>query len=197
MRARLALMSSGQKVALREVKLANKPANMLEASPKGTVPVLVLVDGGVVDESLDVMHWALSITDPDHWLAGDASKRDALIQRCDEHFKHHLDRTKYHTRYEGADPDHHRSEAMVFIHALEEQLTDAPYLFGERITLADAAILPFIRQFANIDRATFDAAPCPHVQKWLEKFLTSDLFQSIMSKYAPWVEGDDPLVFGA
>jgi len=194
MRARMALVVSGQVCQLREVVLRDKPPSMLEYSPKGTVPVLVLADGTVIDESLDVMHWALNKSDPEGWLAPESGSMDeveALIERNDEDFKTHLDRYKYATRYEGADPLEHRTQAERFLAELEGLLGNQDYLFGNQIGFADIAIGPFIRQFANADKAWFDATPYPRVQRWLEAFVSSERFVEVMKKYTQWQEGDE------
>jgi len=176
MRARLALRLGGQVVELREVELKNRPQALYEISPKGTVPVLQLVDGTVLEESLEVMKWALGcITTPE---------MDALIQRCDQEFKHNLDRYKYSTRYEDADPEIHRAAASEFLNELERLLE--PNLFGEQLSLADLAILPFVRQFAFADRKWFDAQPWPQLIAWLDNFIHGELFLSIMDKNQPW-----------
>ena len=193
-RARLALQASGQVCELREVVLRDKPPSMLEYSPKGTVPVLVLPGGQVIDESLDVMNWALQQSDPEGWLAPsqtDADEVDALIAWNDGDFKHHLDRYKYSTRYEGADASEHRDEAERFLDALNARLSGQAYLFGANISLADAALLPFIRQFANADRKWFDALGYPDLQRWLGDFLDSQAFLDAMQKYPQWHAGNE------
>lgn len=193
MRARLALQSSGQTCRLREIVLRDKPAHMTEISPKATVPVLQLKDGTVLEESLDVMLWALDQNDPENWLSPEVGDRDemlTLIHRCEDEFKGHLDRYKYATRYEGADPIEHRSEAETYLAELEQRLEASPYLFGSRPALADFAIAPFIRQFANTDREWFDKTPYSHLQNWLDAFLSSDRFTRIMEKHKPWKDGD-------
>lgn len=198
MRARLAITASRQAVKLREVVLREKPAHMLEISPKGTVPVLMLPDGTVVEESRDIMDWALACADPDGWLRptnGTLEDMIALIERCDTDFKHHLDRYKYHTRYENADPVYHRTEAERFLQLLEARLTDQEFLFGDRFSLADAAIAPFIRQFANASRDWFPNSGYGHVQRWLDAFLESDTFKSIMPKFPQWHDGDAEIDF--
>ena len=186
MRGRLALAISGVALEHREILLRDKPAAMLEASPKGTVPVVVLPDGRVIDESLDVMLWALEQNDPDEWLEpGDAMM--ALIKRSDGPFKHDLDRYKYGTsRYEGADPMAHRADGLAFLETLDERLALTPQLFGERMCLADAAIFPFVRQFANTDRDWFDAQDLPNLQAWLTAHLASPLFARVMAKHELW-----------
>ncbi|QFT78310.1 glutaredoxin 2 [Erythrobacter sp. THAF29] len=204
MRARMALWVAGITVELREVKLADKPPELIEVSPKATVPVLVLADGTVIDESIAVMRWALSQSDPEGWLAGDdALSVLALIERNDGPFKHHLDRYKYPTRYpEETDGDedalrlHHRSQGLAILEELDARLTGQNQLWGSTRTLADIAIFPFVRQFANTDRAWFDAQGLPHLQRWLEGHIASDLFLSVMPKFAPWKAGDEPILFG-
>lgn len=191
MRARLALAVSGTEVELREVKLSAKPAAMLAASPKGTVPVLVLPDGRVIDESLDVMRWALGQADPQGWLAGDDPD---LIARNDGPFKHDLDRYKYPERH-GSDALAHRAAGLAFLGDLEARLAKAPQLGGARMGLADAAIIPFVRQFAAVERGWFDAQPLPRLQGWLAAHLASPLFAAIMLRLPPWHEGDPPMRF--
>jgi glutathione S-transferase len=178
MRARIALSVSGIGHEIREVKLRDKPAEMLAASPKGTVPVLVLPDGTVIDESLDVMRWALGRSDPERWLDGDDA---ALIAVNDGAFKHHLDRYKYPERH-GSNADEHRGQASAILGNLEKRLAGQPYLCGDRRSLTDAAIFPFVRQFAAVDRDWFDAQPLPDVQRWLAEQLASPLFLRVMER---------------
>lgn len=182
MRARMALTVSGTDHELREVLLRNKPQAMLEASPKGTVPVLVLQDGSVIDESIEVMHWALRSKDPQGWLNG--ADYD-LIATFDGAFKHHLDRYKYSSRH-GTVPEEHRSACLQILTELNERLAQAPYLHGQSPTLTDAAIMPFIRQFAATDRDWFDSQPIPKVRRWLDRMISSNLFVKIMVKHKPW-----------
>ena len=192
MRARLALWVSGTVCELREVKLANKPDAMLEASPKGTVPVLVLSDGTVIDESLDIMRWALARSDPEGWLEGDD---EGLLALMDGPFKHHLDRYKYPDRH-NSDPVEHRGAGLSILRDLDVRLSRQGQFCGDARTLADMASFPFIRQFANTDRKWFDAQPLPDLQSWLDGHLASDIFFAIMPKFAPWAPGDDVTLFG-
>lgn len=199
MRARLALRSSGRSVELREVVLRDKAPAFLEASPSATVPTLVQGDGDVIDESLDIMLWALDGNDPEGWLAPETGSREAmlaLIEDMDGPFKQSLDRYKYGTRYPGGDPLEERAKAARILHGLEEQFQSGGFLFGGRVSLADMAILPFIRQFANVDRAWFDAQDWPSVRAWLKGFETSERFAAIMDKYPGWQAGDAVTVFG-
>lgn len=191
MRARLALAIGGTACVLREVKLAAKPAAMLEASPKGTVPVLVLPDGRVIDESIDIMRWSLGESDPEGWLTRDDA---SLIAANDGPFKHDLDRYKYPDRHD-SDALAHRESAMGFLRELDVRLGANGQLCGTRRGMADAAIFPFVRQFAAVDRDWFDTLPLTHLHGWLSGHLASPLFHAIMVRHAPWAEGDDPVRF--
>ena len=182
----MALIGSGIAVELREVVLRDKPSAMLAASPKGTVPVLVLPDGRVIDESLDVMRWALAQADPLDWLACDDA---ALIAACDATFKHHLDRYKYPDRHE-SDPAEHRDAGLAWLGVLARRLAGQGHLCGEAVGLADIAIFPFVRQFAATDGTWFDAQPIPEVRGWLAEHVASDLFARAMLRVPPWREGD-------
>ncbi|WP_336985739.1 glutathione S-transferase [Altererythrobacter aquiaggeris] len=191
MRARLALAVSGQICELREVKLANKPSEMIEASAKATVPVLVLPDGDVKDESLDIMYWALNRCDPGGWLTRDLPE---LVETNDGPFKHHLDRYKYAPRHDN-DPIAHRSACLGLLRPLDTRLAATPHLAGDAMGIVDAAIMPFVRQFAFTDRDWFDSAPIPAVRRWLDHHISSQLFRSIMEKRVPWVAGGPVSVF--
>ena len=200
MRARMALSKAEIACRLREVVLRDKPAEMLTASPKGTVPVIVQSDGTVIEESLDVMNWALAQHDPDRWLEPDIGTREdmnALIAIFDGPFKRALDRYKYPNRYssENIVREDQRRIGAQHLADLDTRLATQTYLFGERVSLADIAIFPFVRQFANTDRAWFDAQPLPHLQRWLETHLTSLLFTGIMAKYPQWKTGDPEIAF--
>ena len=192
MRGRMALDAAEISVEHREILLKDKPAEMLDASPKGTVPVVVLPDGHVIEESLDVMLWALDQNDPENWLtppSGDRTEMEALIAANDGPFKHHLDRYKYATRYEGAVSSEHRAAASEHLEGLEDRLSRSSQLFGDAPCLADIALFPFVRQFANTDRDWFDAQPWPNLQRWLDGHLTSDRFARIMQKHDLFVSG--------
>ncbi len=190
MRLRLALAASGLHVELREVVLRDKPAEFLAVSPSATVPCLI-TDEGVIDESLDAMKWVLGQNDPEAWLDMPGEGHD-WIARADGEFKDALDRTKYATRYPGTDPAEQRQIAHAFLQDLESRLED--WIF-DKPTLADYAILPFVRQFAFIDKAWFDAQPWPKLHAWLERFLTSDDFADIMQKYPQWKSGEQGVRF--
>ncbi|HRE18545.1 MAG TPA: glutathione S-transferase [Rhodocyclaceae bacterium] len=195
MRARLAIAASGQAVELREVVLKAKPVELLTASPKGTVPVLIEADGKVIEESLEIMRWALEKHDPEGWLAPDQGAMLALIAECDGGFKHHLDRYKYPERFAGAVAVEHREAAGVFLLGLNQRLQLSAYLFGEHPTLADMAVAPFVRQFAQIDAVWFATQPWPRLRQWLERLVASPRFTAIMDKYAPWQSGTPGIRF--
>lgn len=190
MRARLALWAADCRVELREVVLRDKPQAFLDVSPSGTVPCLTHADG-IIDESIDIMRWALSANDPLGWLDM-PPEGDALIARCDGPFKHALDRTKYSTRYPNEDASAHRTDACTFLSELDAML--GPWLF-DRPTLADYAIAPFVRQFAFIDKPWFDAQPWPDLQRWLDAFLRENAFAVTMQKFPQWQAGDPPAFF--
>ncbi|MFY0637309.1 glutathione S-transferase [Maricaulis maris] len=189
MRARLSLHAAGIAVEHREILLRDKPPAMLEASPKGTIPVLVLEDQ-VIDESLDIMLWALRQHDPEGWLR---EERDALklAAACDARFKPHLDRYKYATRYADTDPQEHRAAAAEFVTDLEDRLSHSPALGGAQAGLADYAIFPFIRQYAHTDRDWFAAQNWPSVQAWLDTHLNTVRFAEIMRKHPLWTSDAD------
>ncbi len=199
MRARVAVLSSGSAVELREIVLRDKAPEFLAASPSATVPCLVTGEGDVIDESLDIMLWALRRHDPESWLAPEAASMEdmqALIGRIDGPFKRHLDRYKYDTRYEDADREDERAEASRYLFDLNGRLSGSPWLFGSRASLADFAILPFVRQFANTDRTWFEAQDWPSLLRWLSAFEASDRFAAIMPKVSRWQAGAEPVVFG-
>lgn len=190
MRARMALLQAGQAVELREIVLRDKPQAFLDTSPSASVPCLV-TDEGVLDESLDVMKWALARRDPAGWLDMPDAGWD-WIARADGPFKSALDRTKYAPRYPGVDPVAQRALASGFLAELDAEIEE--WMFG-RETLADHAILPFVRQFAFIDKPWFDAQPWPSLQAWLARYLASKAFGAIMPKHAKWVEGEPGVAF--
>jgi len=190
MRARLAILSAGLAVELREVVLRDKPAAFLAASPSATVPCLVTADC-VIDESLDVMTWALQQRDPEGWLRMPEAGFE-WIARADGPFKAALDRTKYANRYPGVDPSSQRDIAAGFLGDLDRTICE--WIFDQP-TLADYAILPFVRQFAFIDKDWFAAQPWPDLQDWLTRFLESDRFAHIMEKYPQWRPDEPPVGF--
>ena len=193
MRARLALALGGVAYELREITLKNKPPEMLASSPKGTVPVLLLGSGQVIDESLDIMRWALAASDPDGWLSQDAlTDMLSLITGNDGVFKHALDRYKYPNRYPLESLGNVKAFALMqrlvaaqWLQTLEPRLGQG-WLFGSRASLADMAMLPFVRQFAHTDAIWFAAQPWPCLQAWLIRFEASTLFANVMNKHKPW-----------
>ncbi|MEJ8809616.1 glutathione S-transferase [Variovorax ureilyticus] len=202
MRARMAIAASGQHCELREVVLRDKPAELLAASPKGTVPVLVDPHGIVIDQSLDIMLWALRSNDPEGWLRPAHGTLDgmlALVAECDGTFKRHLDGYKYPDRQPEAlrDAALHRAEGAVFLKALDVRLQSFRCLFGDKPALADIAIAPFVRQFAQVDATWFDAQPWSRLHEWLSARLKAPVFAQVMDKYAPWRAGRPGIRFPA
>ena len=192
MRARAALIAGGIAVELREVVLRDKPAAMLAASPKDSVPVLVLPDGRVIDESWDIMLWALRQHDPQDWLGvGERHMQTALplVLENDTSFKRALDRYKYPERFPEHPQDFYRAQGEEFLQRLESRLSVTPYLLGEKMSIADAALLPFVRQFAAVDADWFASAPYPALRASLEKFTSSELFAKVMQKFPVWQPG--------
>ena len=197
MRVRMALQLAGIKCELREVRLNNKPDHMLEISPKGTVPVLVLGDK-VIDESNDIINWVLN----DHKifqvnLSDEQSNlTNNLIKLFDEKFKFHLDRYKYATRYENSDVELHRSKCLEMLVNLEKIVHDGNWIFGENINKLDISILPFIRQFRIADPTWFDSQEdIKKLQNVLNNFLESNLFKDIMYVYDVWKKDSEPVFF--
>jgi glutathione S-transferase len=183
MRARMALSSAEIAVEIREISLREKPAHMLQMSPKGTVPILVLEDGRVIEQSLDIMLWALQQHDPDGWLQPDSMKWQQLIEVNDGTFKRALDRYKYPQRFPEQPQTLYRAQGEVFLQQLEGVLQAQTYLLGQRASVADVAIFPFIRQFAAVDAAWFHQSSYVELARWLNDWAGSDLFASIMQKY--------------
>lgn len=208
MRARLALVAAGVKVEIRELVLRAKPAHMLNISPKGTVPVLWLQDGTVIDESLDVMRWAVSQKFPSDWLVLNAAQQqqcDEWIVLLDGEFKRNLDRYKYPHRYHvntdtetyTCNPLEHRAVCETILAQWNDVLErNGPFLFGDKPSFADYAILPFVRQFRIANEAWFDSSNGLNALKaWLGDFLVSNLLEQAMPKLKPWQPGDTPLTF--
>lgn len=192
MRARLAIAVSGQTCELREVVLRDKPAQLLRASPKATVPVLIDSDGRVIDESLDIMLWALERNDPKAWLTPEKHSLDeafALIRYSDGPFKQNLDRYKYPVRYGLPDGVAARDAELDWLAGLNSRLRIDGFLLGTRACLADMAIAPFVRQFAMTDQTWFFEQPWPALHAWLQQFTDGSLFVQIMPKFEPWQEG--------
>ena len=196
MRARLGILFAELSVELREITLKNKPEQMLAISPKGTVPVLQLADGTIIEESVEIMTWALEQSDPQGLLDENAlPQADALIVQNDSEFKQWLDRYKYADRYMEMTQIEYRQQGEVFLQDLEALLTENTYLLGNRMTIADIGIMPFVRQFAHVDREVFYGLPYPKLQQWLQHWLDHPLFLQAMTKFAPWQEGDEVVIF--
>ncbi len=196
MRARLGLLFADRQVVLREIVLKNKPTQLLAISPKGTVPVLQLSDGTVIEESREIMIWALEQNDPQTLLDVEIlEKATALIDKNDTEFKHWLDRYKYADRHLEMTQTEYRQKGEEFLQILEALLVKNTYLLGGRASIADIGIMPFVRQFAHVDRDIFYSLPYPNVQQWLQYWLEQPLFVTAMTKYQTWQEEDDPVIF--
>ncbi len=183
MRARMALWAAQIQVEVREISLREKPAHLLQISPKGTVPVLQLPDGTVLEQSLDIMQWALMQNDPQGWLNADRDAVQHLIAINDGDFKKALDRYKYPERYPEHSPAFYREQGEQFLQVLETALQQHRFLVSDTASMADVAIFPFIRQFAAVDAAWFAASAYPGLRIWLESWLGSPLFAEIMQKF--------------
>lgn len=196
MRARLGILFAELQVELREITLKNKPSQMLAISPKGTVPVLQLVDGTVIEESREIMIWALEQQDPQGLLDAEVLQQaNALIDKNDNEFKYWLDRYKYADRHTDMTQTEYRQKGEIFLQVLEELLTKNPYLLGETVTIADIGIMPFVRQFAHVDRDIFYSLPYPNLQRWLQDWLQHPFFLQTMTKFQPWQDGDEAVIF--
>ena len=181
----MAITSAGIPVEIREVELRHKPEHMLTISPKGTVPVLQLTNGAVIEESLDIMRWALAQHVPERWQLF-SNEADRLTKWNDGDFKYYLDRYKYADRYPDFSQGHYREQAEVFLTELETRLVNSRYLCGNDFSLADAAIFPFVRQFAGVDRNRFKASVFRALNNWLEAILATELFSWVMTNQQPW-----------
>jgi glutathione S-transferase len=197
MRARMALYIANLKCEHREVLLKEKPESMLLLSEKGTVPVLLTPDKKVIEQSTDVMHWALQQNDPDNWLDEDAAQSQFLIDYNDNEFKHFLDRYKYHVGYPEHPAEYYRENAESFLKVIEKKLAENSNiaLLGGRISFADIAIFPFVRQFARVDLDWFQSTPYKAVISWLNRLEESDLFKNCMRKYVQWSPDHEPVYF--
>jgi len=185
-RARMAIAYASINLEVREVSLANKPPEMTHISPKGTVPVLQL-DNRIIDESIEVMAWALEQSDPDNWLALDLEQQQqTLIEENDNSFKAWLDKYKYWDRFPEQSQQAYRGQAENFISKLDKNLNEQRYLLGNKICVADMAIFPFIRQFAFVDKDWFDQTNYLGLQRWLGEILDSPLFTQVMKKHSVW-----------
>ncbi|BAJ02560.1 glutathione S-transferase domain protein [Shewanella violacea DSS12] len=200
MRARLGILLSGTSVSLREIILKYKPEPMLAASPKGTVPVLILSDGRILEESLDIMHWALGQNDPHNLLlVGHTHLQEqakTLIASNDTDFKPWLDKYKYADRFPENTQEYYRQQGEKFIAQLECLLSQHEQILSDEPSIADYAIFPFIRQFSGVDKTWFNQAPYPNLQLWLAGHVEGASFTSIMKKYPTWLETSEEFIFG-
>jgi glutathione S-transferase len=211
MRARIAIFKAKQTVLLRDLVLTNKPDEMLVVSPKGTVPVVVLVDGTVIEESLEVMLWALHETDPDNLLHSQVDKTNkeidknsadvlpamiSLIYEFDHGFKGCLEQYRCAKRYKEDNLLEHRAACQRYVQNLEERLTQHLFLMSDNESLVDIALLPFIRQFARVERQWYLQAPYPKVREWLNNYLQSKMFSKVMAKYPLWLDSNEDVLFG-
>lgn len=188
MRARMALKYAGVAIEIREISLRDKPAHLLQVSPKGTVPVLVLPDGTVLEQSLDIMHWALQQCDTDGWLLADSHETQQFITENDTSFKQALDSYKYAIRFPEQSIEDYRLQGEVFLTKLEQRLAQTSFLMGEQVGLADIAIFPFIRQFSAVDADWFASAPYTQLKVWLNLMVASELFNCIMEKHPVYLD---------
>ncbi|NRA53829.1 MAG: glutathione S-transferase [Gammaproteobacteria bacterium] len=195
MRARMGLLLMQRQVELREVVLKDKPESLLSYSPKGTVPVLVLPNGQVIEQSLEIIDWAVATNDTP--LKPPSSIEAQLIATNDNEFKSALDRYKYYDRFPEHNQQYYRDQGLVFLSQLEQQLSGQLYLYGDEISYSDIAIFPFVRQFAHVDLAWFEQVDYPQLKRWLSSLLTSQHFMTTMTKFKQW-QPDSPVVsFGA
>ena len=191
MRARMALSYAGIQVEIREIALREKPAHMLAVSPKGTVPVLVLASNEVLEQSLDIMDWALQQSDVDEWIIQDQAGQKLtadLIATNDGAFKKSLDKYKYAIRFPENPPEIYRAQGEEFLQRLEMLLQQNTYLCRNTISKADVAIFPFVRQFSMVDENWFESADYPSLKAWLNGLLNSQLFLGVMQKYPVWAD---------
>ncbi len=193
MRARIALRYSKISYIHREIKLSNRPKELYDISSKGTVPVLLNIDGNVIDESMDIMYFALNYKDPKNWFKTNINKQNKLIKRNDSQFKKSLDKYKYHVRFKENTYEFYQDSMAKFLREYDFVLKNQKYLINEKISLADIALFPFIRQCAHVDLNWFQNN-FKNLSAWLEDFKTSDLFSSIMIKYEIWYSGDKSLI---
>lgn len=199
MRARLALLLSGLSIEIREISLKNKPSDMLSVSPKGTVPVLLLADGSVIDESWDIMRWSLSNHCEVDWASANDENimrtTQSLVDENDNIFKPQLDRYKYAVGYPEFPMEHYRSQGENFLALLNDQLAAQPYLASRHLSMADLAIAPFIRQFAHVDKNWFYQTPYINLHHWLDSIVNSEPFLTVMEKFPLWEPKADPVIF--
>ena len=196
MRARLALQTSGISVEIREIKLQNKPEDFLQSSPKGTVPVLILNSREILDESLDIIRWALKISDPKNWMAEGQLNQieiNKILTTLEHDFKQNLDKYKYPNRYTNVNKNLYRDKNLKFLNDLNDLLKKNKALNCSHLSIIDYAIFPFIRQFRNVDEHWFDSLDLAFLKKWLYQIIDSKQFSSIMKKYKLWEPNQIPV----
>ena len=193
MRARIALRYSKISYIHREIKLSNRPKELYDISSKGTVPVLLNIDGNVIDESMDIMYFALNYRDPENWLKTNINKQNKLIKKNDGQFKKSLDNYKYHVRFKENTYEFYQNVISKFLREYDFILKNQKYLINENISLSDIAIFPFIRQCAHVDLVWFNKN-FVYLSKWLEEFKNSDLFLLIMKKYEEWIPNNKKII---
>lgn len=203
MRARLAILLAGQSVQLRAISMKEKPAEMLAVSPKGTVPVLLFDDGKIIEESLDIMLWALNLNDPNDLLRKNNNGQEraldemlAIIKENDQEFKPNLERYKQAKRFHWHNEEECRLVCEPFVQRLEQRLTQQPFLMGDTPSLLDYAMIPFIRQFSRVNRQLYLNGPYQNLQRWLSAYMQSQLFSQAMVKYPLWLETKEVCLFG-
>ena len=192
----MALKYAGLNVELREVDLSDMPEEALRVSSNATVPLLVLDDGSYMDESWDIVKWALEQSDPDFWLGREKEHlidAEILIETNDLSFKEDLDHYKYADRHPEHPQMYYRERCEEFIEELEEMLSDNSFLLSEKLSLADIGVFPFVRQFSKVDEDWFAGAPYPKVRHWLQTLIDSELFQQVFQKHHLWRQGDKPI----
>ncbi|MCL1037608.1 glutathione S-transferase [Shewanella submarina] len=203
MRARLALLTCGIQVELREILLKNKPEHMLELSPKGTVPVMLLADGKVLEESQDILFYALNHMALEHlpasddklWLESHRSSTQSWLCACDQEFKPWLDKYKYADRFPEQAETWYREQACRFLTKLESGLTTQAYLDGDKPSLSDWGVMPFVRQFAGVDKNWWQTRPLPHLADWLQRLIDTHTFRQCMQKYPEYIETGETFEF--
>ena len=196
MRARFAIRSSKLIVEVREIKLQEKPSEFLKSSPKGTVPVLITKSGKVLEESLDIINWALNINDPDKWLAKGILEKKEITNLLDDFeikFKANLDKYKYPNRFSNVDRYLYRDKNLCFLEKLNSYLKINRSLNCEHLTLLDYAIFPFVRQFRNVDQDWFNKLNLGLLNNWINQIIDSQDFSSIMKKFKKWEPNDLPI----
>ena len=196
MRARFAIRSSQIIVQVREIKLQEKPSEFLKTSPKGTVPVLITKYGEILEESIDIMNWALGINDPHKWLGKGKLENQEIIKLLDNletKFKTNLDKYKYPNKFPGIDQLLYRDKNLCFLEKLNSYLKKNKSLNCKHLTFLDYAIFPFIRQFRNVDQEWFDKLNFSLLNNWFNQIIDSEDFSSIMKKFKKWEPNDLPI----